>query len=57
MCDRCFTKYAWVKSLKYEKAKTVLMDLLKSLTNLIVSQIKYVLIKEENFKIAICKND
>ena len=24
MCDRCFTKYAWVKPLKDRKAKTVL---------------------------------
>ena len=24
MCDRCFTKYAWVKLLKDKKGKTVI---------------------------------
>ena len=55
-----FTKYAWVKPLKYKKCKTVLNAFIE-----IVNESKpkpnrkpnnHGLIKEENFIISLCKN-
>ena len=49
MCQRCFTKHAWVKPLKEKNVKQFLMLSLQQKMNLIVNQINYGLIKEENF--------
>ena len=46
-----FTKYPWVKPLKDEKGKTVLNAFIKIKMNLIVNQINYGLLKEDNFTI------
>ena len=51
-----FTKYIWVKLLKDKKGKTVLNAFIKIEINLIVNQINYGLIKEENLTINLCKN-
>ena len=40
MCQRCFTTYVWVKPLK----------------DLIIKQINYEVIKEEEFTINLCNN-
>ena len=50
LCVRdVFTKYAWVKLLKKKAVKQFLMLPLQQKMNLIVNQINYGLIKEENF--------
>ena len=51
-----FTKYAWVKPLKDKKGETVLNGFIEIVMNLIVNQINYGLIKEENFTINLCNN-
>ena len=51
-----FTKYAQVKTLKDKKGKTVLNNFIEIVNGLILKQINYGLIKEENFKINLCKN-
>ena len=53
-----FTKFPWVKALKDKKVNQFLMLLSKSnrLLNLIVNQINYGLIKEENFITNLWKN-
>ena len=50
-----FSKYTWVRLLKDKKGKTVLNAFIKIVMNLIVNQINYGLIKEENFTINLCK--
>ena len=51
-----FTKYEWVKPLKDKKGKTFLNAFIEIGNELIVNQINYGLIKEENFTINLCKN-
>ena len=45
-----------VKTLKDKKGKTVLNAFIETRRNLIVIQINYGLIKEENFTIKLCKH-
>ena len=51
-----FTKYAWVKSLKDKKGKTVLNAFTEIVNESYRKPKNYGLIKEENFVIALCKN-
>ena len=46
----------WVKPLKDNKGKIALNTFIKIVMNLIVNQINYGLIKEENFILKLCKN-
>ena len=56
LCDMdVFTKYAWGKPLKDKKGETVL-NVFIGILNLIVNQINYGLIKQQNFIINLCKN-
>ena len=50
-----FTKYAWVKTLKDKKVKTVLNALVET-RNESNRKPNYGLIKEENFTINLCQN-
>ena len=51
-----FTKYTWVKPLKYKNGKTDLNAFIEIVNNVNVNQINHGLIKEENFTINLCKN-
>ena len=51
-----FTKYAWVKPLKYKKGKTVSKVFIKMVNESYCKPIIYGLIKEKNFTIKLCKN-
>ena len=50
-----FTKYAWVKSLKDTRAKTVFDGFIETV-NKYKRKPNYVLIKNENSTLVICKN-
>ena len=47
-----FTKYSWVKPLKYKKCKTVLNTFIERVNG----SINYGLIKNESFTTRLCKN-
>ena len=51
-----FTKYAWVKSLKIERCKTVLNAFIDIVNESNCNHINYGLIQEENFTTKLCKN-
>ena len=51
-----FTKYAWIKPFEDKKGETVLIAFIETVNDLIVNQINYGLIKEENFIINLCKD-
>ena len=51
-----FTKYAWIKPFEDKKGETVLIAFIEIVNDLIVNQINYGLIKEENFIINLCKD-
>ena len=51
-----FTKYAWIKPFEDKKGETVLIAFIEIVNDLIVNQINYGLIKEDNFIINLCKD-
>ena len=51
-----FTRYTWVKSLKYKKGKTVYNAFIKIVNESNCKPINYGLIKEKNFMVNLCKN-
>ena len=57
MCDRCFTKYAWVKPLKDRKAKTVLHCFIETVNKSKGKPSKLQVDQGRDSIITLCKND
>ena len=56
MCQRFFTKYAWVKSLEGRKAKTVLNGFIEIVTESNRNPNKLWVDKEKKITIALCQS-